>query len=153
MAAKPKTPVIPMATYILNMKDGSRQKFTVPASWKVTFGALFPSKDANNGRTALRFWEGSKDSGHQRAVIADVDSYRDESLNIQVEVTRSQDQVGRVEVPGGEKQVIMRAEVKEWIHPDRPETAGKDFKIMGTGMGMPALPELTAQQENKTRKR
>lgn len=149
MASKPNKPEAGMTTYILNMKDGTRQKITVPSSWKVTFGALFPSKDSNNGRTALRFWEGSKDSGHQRAVIADVDSYRDESLNIQVEVTRSQDQVGRVEVPGGEKQVIMRAEVKEWIHPDRPES-GKDFKIMGGGL--PALPELQGQAEQVTKK-
>ena len=108
-------------TYILNLKDGGRQRVTVPSDWKVSFGALFPSKDSNNGRTALRFWEGAKE--HQRAVFADVESFRDTSIGIEEERTETHEQGIQADTELGKKTIIVRGQVREWINPDDPKAS------------------------------
>lgn len=106
-------------TYILTMKDGSRQKITVPADWKVTFGALYPGKELNSGRSAIRFWEGNKDN--QRAVFTDVEAFRDTDIGIEVETVRTHEQGIQAHTDLGEKTIVVRGEVREWVNPDDPK--------------------------------
>ena len=118
-------------TYILNMKDGSRQKITVPTTWRVTFGALYPGKDLNSGKSAMRFYEKTKDN--QRMVVTEVESFRDSSVEIEIEVVRSSDQAAKVQTPAGEKTVIMRGEVREWVDPDDPKQTSSEVQFLRPG--------------------
>lgn len=118
-------------TYILNMKDGTKQKITVPGSWKLSFGPLVPgSKDgAMNSRDALvlRIWEGNKEN--QRAVFTGVESWRDtEELELQIEQVQTKQQMARVDIPGeGQKDVIAQMEVRQWVDPDKPVSGRAEF--------------------------
>lgn len=108
-----------MTTYLINMKDGSRQKITCPTDWAVTFGPLTPgSKDSNNGYhgLALRIRDGVR----QKAVFTGVESFRDMSLQIEEEITKSKEEAFFREEDGEKKQVIVQGSVKEWVNPDAP---------------------------------
>lgn len=128
-------------TYILNMRDGTKQKITVPKNWKLTFGPLVPgSKDGNvNSRDALvlRIYEGNKDN--QRAVFTDVASWRDTNdLQIEVEKVDTQQKGVRVNVEGeGEKIIQANMEVRQWVNPDEPRKA--DIRFGSLDAGMPLL--------------
>lgn len=145
-----------MKTYILNMRDGSRQKLTIPAHWTLTFGSLLPfNKNSPNvptegAKPALRIYEGEA----QRAVFTGVDSFRDSSIDIQVEVTRAQDHGAKVSTPAGEKHVIMRAEVKEWVNPDDPQASAQDLKLLRlTNSEREMTESLTTATETRGAKR
>lgn len=118
-------------TYVLNMKDGTKQKVTVPSNWKLTFGPLVPgSKDGNlNGAGALvlRIYEGSKEN--QRAVFTGVESWRDtQELQIQVEQVQTKQQAAQVDIPGeGRKDVVAHMEVRQWVDPDKPQQGAVEF--------------------------
>jgi hypothetical protein len=122
-------------TYILNMRDGSKQKITVPAGWRLTFGPLVPgSKDSGtNGRDALvlRVYEGNKDN--QRAVFTGVESWRDtRDLEIQVEQVQRKQQMARVDIPGeGNQDVAVQMETRHWVDPDKPVTPRSELQEPG----------------------
>lgn len=115
-------------TYILTMKDGERQKVTVPADWKVSFGAMYPGKEGNSGRSAMRFWEGNKEN--QRAVFTDVESFRDDSIGIEVERVKTHEQGIQAHTELGDKTIIVRGEVREWINPDDPKAMQADPQFL-----------------------
>lgn len=118
-------------TYILNMRDGTKQKITIPVGWRLTFGPLVPgSKDGTtNGRDALvlRVYEGTKDN--QRAVFTGVESWRDtKDLQIEVEQVQQKQQMARVDIPGeGQQDVAVRMETRHWVDPDKPVTPRSEF--------------------------
>lgn len=124
-------------TYLLEMRNGDKKKISIPAHWKLTFGPLCPgSKDGglnSTGATALRLYDGT----NQKAVFTGVESFRDLSIGIEVEVTKSKQETFYKDDPeGGErKAVVMEASVKEWINPDAPR-AGSEFD------SRPAMPRL-----------
>ena len=126
MAAKRTNKSEGTTTYLLNMKDGTKQKITCPTRWTVTFGPLVPgSKDHNVnsiGATSLRFREGQ----HQKAVFTGVESFRDMSIGIEVEINKTQQETFFKEDPntGKKKQVVVEGSVKEWINPDAPRPRG-----------------------------
>lgn len=130
-------------TYILNMRDGSKQKIKLPPNWKLTFGPLVPgSKDGSvNGREALvlRIYEGNKDN--QRAVFTGVESWRDtQDLEIEVEQVQTKQQMARVDIPGeGAKDIVAQMEVRQWVNPDKPVQPSVEFGDLGNG-----LPKLAA---------
>lgn len=130
-------------TYVLNMRDGTKQKITIPGNWKLTFGPLTPgSKDAglnSSGALVLRIYEGNKDN--QRAVFTGVESWRDTAeLEIQVEKVDHQAQSVRVTVEGqGDKIVQANMEVRQWVNPDEPKPANPVFGNLNSSM-----PLLTA---------
>lgn len=135
-------------TYILVMKDESRQKLTIPSHWTLTFGPIFPgskTETAHAGGVALRLYEGDA----QRAVFTGVQAFRDSSIEIEVEVTRAQDHGVKVATSVGEKQVVVRAEVKEWVNPDDPQTAAQDYKLLQTTV----LPEDLPTPAQPTRRK
>lgn len=106
-------------TYLLIMKDGSKQKITCPTKWSITFGPLCPgTKDFNgSSATSLRFRDGS----HQKAVFTGVESFRDMSIGIEEEINKTQQETFyKHDENGEEKQVIVEGTVKEWINPDAP---------------------------------
>ena len=109
-------------TYILNMKDGAKQKITVPSKWKLSFGPLVPGSKGGdyNGRDnlVLRLWEGNKDN--QRAVFVGIESWRDtQELSIEIEQVEKRQQQVMVEVPGeGQKACVVEAELRKWVNPD-----------------------------------
>lgn len=119
-------------TYILDCDDGTRKRITVPADWKVTFG---PAASGGNKiilgerhlkmPMALRFYESEH---RQRAIFTDVKSFRDASIEIEIEEVRIQEKDGYVECDGVRKRTTFQAKTKEWVSPDIP---------MGT---LPALP-------------
>lgn len=132
-------------TYILNMKDGTKQKIKLPPNWRLTFGPLVPgAKDsAHNSRDALvlRIYEGNKDN--QRAVFTGVESWRDtQDLEIEVEQVQTKQQMAQVDIPGeGRKDVLAQMEVRQWVNPDRPVQPAVEFGNLGGDMPRLAAPK------------
>jgi hypothetical protein len=109
-----------MTTYLIEFKNGKRQKITVPSSWKVTFGPAVAgaNKADDRGRTipmAIRFYESEN---KQRAIFTDVASFRDTSIEIVEEQINIQEKQGFVEVDGQRKATSFRAETRDWVNPD-----------------------------------
>jgi hypothetical protein len=109
-------------TYIIVFKSGTRQRITVPADWKVTFGPAAKGSRAGNGAEtrlqmplALRFYE-NKDK--QRAIFTDVVSFRDASIKIEEEKIDTQEKDGFVECGGIRKRTTFQVRTKEWRNPD-----------------------------------
>lgn len=119
-----------MTTYLLEMKNGSQKKVTVPAHWKVTFGPLVPGSKGfeHNGESSLcmRFY--SK-ANQQHAVFTGVKSFRDLSIKLEVEVTRTQQETFYKDTPEGKKSFVTEVNVKNWQDPDAPQDtqAVKEF--------------------------
>ena len=138
MAIK-RTKAETQTTYLLIMKDGTKQKITCPTKWTLTFGPLCPgSKDAGyNGAssTSLRI----RDGQHQKAVFTGVESFRDMSMGIETEVTKTKQETFYKddEETGGKKQVIVEGSIKEWINPDAPnKKQGADTSDMPKLLGV-----------------
>lgn len=133
-------------TYILNMKDGTKQKITVPSAWKLTFGPLTPGSKEHSmnssGALVLRIYEGNKDN--QRAVFTGVESWRDtQDLSIEVEQVQSKQQMARVDIPGeGQKDVACNMEIRQWVNPDSPVQPAVEF-----GQLNGELPRLSAPKK------
>lgn len=119
-------------TYLLYMKDGSQKKVTVPSSWKVTFGALYPGKEANHGKTGLRFYSGTN---KQHAVFTEVESFRDASIKFEERVTTSKEETFYKGDGEQRKAVVVEGQVHEWINPDEPrpqadQKALRDLRVV-----------------------
>lgn len=111
-------------TYLLEMKDGSKKKITVPSEWRVTFGALYPGKEANHSKTGLRFYSGNK----QHAVFTEVESFRDMSIQIEEENIKKQQETFYKDTPDGKKSFVVEGTVREWVNPDAPgATSSQEF--------------------------
>lgn len=109
--------------FILTLKNGNVRKITIPASWKMTFGSLVPyssdrqgRRDENSGGAALRLYEGSKEN--LRAVMTDVISIRDASIEMMERRTSVQRKVAQKSTPHGMKDVMVEARMTEWVNPD-----------------------------------
>jgi hypothetical protein len=117
---KPASPAANMTTYLLLMNDGTRQKITCPTEWTVTFGPLMPgsqNKDYNSHKSiALRIRDGQR----QKAVFTNVESFRDMSMAIETEVTKTKEETFYRDEDGEKKQVIVQGAIKEWTNPDAP---------------------------------
>jgi hypothetical protein len=117
---KPASHQTDMTTYLLLMNDGTRQKITCPTEWTVTFGPLMPgsqNKDYNSHKSiALRVRDGQR----QKAVFTNVESFRDMSMAIEAEVSKTKEETFFREEDGEKKQVIVQGSIKEWVNPDAP---------------------------------
>lgn len=73
--------------YEITFSDRGPMRVTVPDTWKITFGAVVPGKGggAQFGSFGIRLWEATD---KQRAVFANVTSFRDLSIPIQVAAIR-----------------------------------------------------------------
>lgn len=109
-------------TYLLYMKDGSLKKVTVPADWSVTFGALYPGKEGNMGKTGLRFWKGKV----QKAVFTEVEAFRDTSIKIEERVTTTKQETFYKGDGENQKAVVVEGQVHEWVNPDEPRPQPKE---------------------------
>jgi len=110
-------------TFILTLKNGNVRKITIPATWKMTFGSLVPysrdrngHQDPNSGGAALRLYEGNKEN--LRAVMTDVISIRDASIEMMERRTSTQRKVAQKSTPHGTKDVMVEARITEWVNPD-----------------------------------
>jgi hypothetical protein len=73
-------------TYEIRFTDRGPIRITIPATWKVTFGAVVPGAKAGySGTFGLRIWE---TTDKQRAVFANVASFCDLSIPIAVAAVR-----------------------------------------------------------------
>ncbi len=109
-----------MTTYLIEFKNGKRQRITVPSEWKVTFGpaAAGVNKASNGDRQmplALRFYESTN---KQRAIFTDVVNFRDVGIKIEEEQINIQEKQGYVEVDGKRKATSFKAETRDWVNPD-----------------------------------
>jgi hypothetical protein len=82
----------PTKTYEIVMTSGKRQRITIPATWKVSFGAIVPASAKStaqgySGSTGwgLRVWESTD---KQRAVYSGVVEFWDVSIPVQVRAVR-----------------------------------------------------------------
>lgn len=136
-------PTVPMTTYLLDMKDGTKKKVVVPSAWRVTFGPLVPgSKNADYSHSGLylRFYESGKED--QRAVFGDVVSFRDMSIKIQVEHVENKSEAAYVRTgDGNEQQVILEGQIRQWIDPDAPKPIPKGT-VFKSGDAAKALKSL-----------
>lgn len=113
-------------TYILELKNGDTRKITVPSTWKMTYGSVVPYTTKNDrpgahSDYALRLYEGSKEN--LRAVMTDVISIRDASINVMEKRTTVQRQGAQKRTAHGMKDVVVEARVTEWVDPDKEDTA------------------------------
>ena len=108
-----------MKTYLIEYKNGTKQKITVPSTWKVTFGPA--AKGTRGDRTglqmplALRFYESDT---KQRAIFTDVVNFRDTSIKIEEMKEEVTEKEGFVECGGVRKRTIFQARQTSWIDPD-----------------------------------
>lgn len=114
-------------TYILELKNGEIRKMTFPSNWKLTFGNVLPyqGKDQKNSmehRIALRVYGGSKED--LRAVMMDVVSFRDASIDVLERRTSVQRKGAQVKTEHGNKDVVYEARMTEWVDPDKEEGSG-----------------------------
>lgn len=107
-------------TYILELRNGNTRKITIPDNWKLTFGNVVPFSGkgygGSDGKVALRLYEGDKDN--LRAVMMDVVSIRDSSIQIMERRTSVQRKNAQKKTAQGEKEVVVEARVTEWVNPD-----------------------------------
>lgn len=118
-----KKPAEAKKVFVLTLKNGNVRKITIPASWKMTFGSLVPysnnrdgHRDPNSGGAALRLYEGNKEN--LRAVMTDVVSIRDASIEMMEKRTSTQRKAAQKQTPHGMKDVVVEARVTEWVNPD-----------------------------------
>ncbi len=104
-------------TYLLEMKDGSQKKITIPSNWVLTFGALIPGSQSNMGKLGLRVRCGTQ----QKAVFQDVESFRDTSMEIEERITTVKEETFyKDDGKGDRKAVVVEGKVHEWVNPDSP---------------------------------
>lgn len=118
--AKKIESAVEMKTYIIEFENNKRQRITVPASWKVTFGPAAAGVNKGNNNhlkmpMALRFYERTD---LQRAIFTDVKSFRDNSIQIEEERVDVREKAGFVEVEGTRKATTFQAKTKTWVDPD-----------------------------------
>lgn len=105
-----------MRTYQIEFTDGSAPvRVVIPASFKVTFGAIVPGRPgaATSGPLGVRIWEGAE---KQRAVYANVASFRDLSIEELVPAAR---RFGEEDWYAADSQVMASTKVE---HDWRPAT-------------------------------
>lgn len=121
---------------LLQMKDGTQKKITIPDDWKVTFGPLHPGKqEGNGGHTALRCWSGSKTKEIQHAVFTDVASFRDMSIEIMEEREERKEERFVREGGSADEAVMAEVRVKKWVNPDEPTQKPSAFDSNNFGQG------------------
>ena len=103
-------------TYLLEMKDGTQKKITIPSDWTITFGALVPGSTTNLGKLGLRIRKGQQ----QKAVFQDVDSFRDTSIQIEERVTTVKEETFFKGDGDNRKAVVVEGKIHEWVNPDAP---------------------------------
>ena len=110
-----------MRTFVLLLKDGTVRKMTIPTTWKLTFGSVVPynGQKGDHHGVALRLYEGNKEN--LRAVMCDVASIRDASIEIIEKRTTVQRKASQKETSKGMKDVVIEARVTEWVNPDSEE--------------------------------
>ena len=118
-------------TYLLEMKDGSQKKMTVPTSWKVTFGAAVPGKPGVSGyndqsNLCFRLYE----KANQRACILGAIAFRDTSIEVQELITETKTERVRRQTPEGEKDFLVEANIKEWRNPDKVYEVPTEFRAL-----------------------
>lgn len=109
-------------TYLLNLRGKKRQKVTVPAAWKATFGPLVPG--GRSGEIALRFYENKE---KQRAVFTNVESFRDLSIPVVEEIENIQEEDLYKETPNGRKKFTVQAKHTKWRNPDEETKPEPEF--------------------------
>jgi len=107
-------------TYLMEFKNGKRQRVTVPSTWKVTFGPAARGVNKGTGSRqeiplALRFYESEN---KQRAIFTDVVYFRDTSIKIEEERIDVQQKDGFMECEGQRKRVNFQATSRQWTNPD-----------------------------------
>lgn len=118
-------------TFILGLKGGHIRKITIPSSWKMTFGSTVPYQGRGHqaeGGVALRLYEGNKEN--LRAVMTDVVSVRDASIEMMERRTSTQRKSAQKQTPQGMKDVVVEARVTEWINPDAEEDEGQPNEFL-----------------------
>lgn len=109
-------------TYILNLKSGNVRRLTIPADWKLSFGQIVPFAgrglhNEHHSGVALRIYERTKDN--LRAVMTDVISIRDASIDVLEKRTSVKRQAAQKQTPQGMKDVVVEARMTEWVDPDK----------------------------------
>lgn len=74
-----------LRTLLIELNDGRRMKFTIPSTYKITFGRLHPGEKGFNDGEVLRVYAGSTANSSQVAVFRDVRSFRDTALECFIE--------------------------------------------------------------------
>lgn len=106
-------------TYLLEMSDGTQKRITIPSTWNLTFGALIPGSQSNNGKIGLRVWHAKS----QKAVFTDVVSFRDTSMQLEQRVTTTKHETYYKGNDEAAKAVVVESAAHEWINPDTPKLA------------------------------
>lgn len=114
-------------TFLLDMKDGTQKKITVPAGCTVTFGALIPGQESNQGRLGLRVWHGKA----QLAVFTGVEAFRALSLKTEERITTTKEETFTKGDGNNAQAVVVATQVHEWVDPDKPKPTGQKFQQAG----------------------
>lgn len=104
-------------TYLLEMENDSQKKITVPEGCTLTFGALIPGQQTNNGRLGLRVWKGKT----QLAVFQNVVAFRSLELKIEERVTTVKEETFTRGDGATAEAVVVGTSIHEWVDPDKPK--------------------------------
>ncbi len=105
-------------TLLITKKDGEEIQIDIPEEWKVTFGpAVAGLSPKTDGRIplVLRVYESDK---MQRAIFADVVSFRDTSIPMRVKKVDVKEKSGFMECDGVRKHTTFEARTTNWVNPD-----------------------------------
>lgn len=117
-------------TLIVETRMNELRKITIPKHWRVTFGPMVPGVK-EGGKAALRLYDGED----QKACFTDVNSFREEGIELLERVTKTKKQAVTRHTPTGDRQVIAEMRVTEWRDPDSPddgEVAQEDNEFLHT---------------------
>ena len=120
---------IDVVTYLLEMRDGTQKKITIPNTWVLTFGALVPGSQSNGGKLGLRIRKGQQ----QMAVFQDVESFRNTAIEIEERITTTKEETFFKGDGENRKAVVVEGKVHEWVNPDQPrpqQGALKDLRVV-----------------------
>lgn len=114
-------------TYLFKMKDGSAQKATMPASWKLTYGMIAPGKPGSSYNNSDKMCVRAYDGTLLQAVFTEVESFRNMDIEVMEQIVETKQETIVKETPEGNKAFLVEAKSRSWRNPDLEYTAPKEF--------------------------
>lgn len=99
-------------TLLVEYASGKKQKIAIPGDAKVTFSAVNPSSPGHYGNGyCVRIYKAKE---NQLAVLTGVTAFRDLSLKVQEQVTKSKTRTTAVVAADGRREETEYDESREW---------------------------------------
>lgn len=119
MSRKTAKPAAEQKTLLMLCAGGTKRKVTIPADYKITFGSIASKPDQLSRYDGARGWcLRIYDGTMVKAVFTDVISFREESIAVQVQVTRTESKRMDRSTPSGKRSGVAEMRYTEWAEAD-----------------------------------